>query len=154
MASYNDGIADSYWDSYLERSEYGPGQAPYIGRHTAGIDPRLSAPTDMVNDIVGQLSEMHGIDVPKPTAAIYHNWQEDPIGAGWYFWNPHVCSWDVAPRVRQPVPDVNLYTCGSCYSENQGWVEGALNTAEMMLQNCLKLPPRRGYRVTTTSGRE
>ncbi|MEK7424078.1 MAG: FAD-dependent oxidoreductase [Actinomycetota bacterium] len=140
MASYNDGMADSYWDTYLDRSAYGPNQAPYAGKHSDGTDPRLFAPHDMVIDVHGQLEEMHGIQIPLPTAAVYHNWQEDPIGAGWYFWNPHVRSWEVAPRVRRPIADLNLYTCGSCYSENQGWVEGALNTAEMMLHDCLGLP--------------
>ena len=94
----------------------------------------------MVMEIQRQLSSMHYIAVPAPAAAIYHNWVEDPIGAGWYFWNPHVRSWEVAPRIRQPVPGYNVYTCGSCYSENQGWVEGALNTAEMLLESKFGLP--------------
>ena len=94
----------------------------------------------MVMEIQRQLSSMHNIAVPAPAAAIYHNWVEDPIGAGWYFWNPHVRSWEVAPRIRQPVPGYNVYTCGSCYSENKGWVDGALNTAEMLLESKFGLP--------------
>jgi len=30
---------------------------------------------------------------------------------------------------------------GSCYSFDQGWVEGALSTAESVLQEFLGLPP-------------
>jgi hypothetical protein len=141
MASYNDSVADTYWDCYLDRSAWGGHQPPYIGPLSNLIDQRLLAPQDMVADIQQQLTRMHNYPVPAPAAAIYHNWTEDPIGAGWYFWNPHVRSWEVAPRIRQPVPGYNVYVCGSCYSENQGWVEGALNTAEMMLETKFDLPP-------------
>ncbi|MBU6436238.1 MAG: FAD-dependent oxidoreductase, partial [Betaproteobacteria bacterium] len=135
MASYNDGMADSYWDTYLKRSRFGPHHDPYIGKHSGLIDSRLLAPHDMVMEVQRQLTTMHGVPIPAPAAAIYHNWVEDPAGAGWYFWNPHVRSWEVATRIRQPLPGYPVYTCGSCYSENQGWVEGALNTAEMMLES-------------------
>jgi hypothetical protein len=140
MASYNDGMTDEFWDTYLKRSQYGPHQPPYMGRHSGLIDPRLLAPHDMVMEVQRELTEMHNFPVPAPAAAIYHNWVEDPIGAGWYFWNPHVRSWEVAPRIRQPMPGYPVYVCGSCYSENQGWVEGALNTAEMTLESMFGLP--------------
>lgn len=135
MASYNDGMADSYWDSYLQRSARGPQHAPYHGPHSGAVDSALLAPHEMVMEVQRQLSALHNFPVPAPLAAVYHNWVEDPIGAGWYFWNPHVRTWEVAARIRQPMPGYNVYTCGSCYSENQGWVEGALNTAEMLLES-------------------
>jgi lysine 2-monooxygenase len=140
MASYNDGMADWFWDTYLKRSRFGAHHPPYLGRHGGAIDSRMLAPHDMVAEVRRQLTEMHDYPVPEPVAAIYHNWEEDPIGAGWYFWNPHVRPWEVAPRIRQPVPGQNVYVCGSCYSENQGWVEGALNTAEMVLETRFGLP--------------
>lgn len=34
-----------------------------------------------------------------------------------------------------------MYVCGDCYSTVQGWVEGALNTAEKMLQKHFELAP-------------
>ena len=39
------------------------------------------------------------------------------------------------PRLRKPVPDANVYVCGEAFSSNQGWAEGALNTAERMLED-------------------
>jgi monoamine oxidase len=37
------------------------------------------------------------------------------------------------PRIVKPVADEEVYICGESYSTYQGWVEGALQTAEMML---------------------
>ena len=36
-------------------------------------------------------------------------------------------------RLRQPVPGANVHLCGEAYSASQGWVEGAINTAERVL---------------------
>jgi lysine 2-monooxygenase len=44
------------------------------------------------------------------------------------------------PRIRHPLPDANLYICGEAWSTNQGWVEGALNTAEHVLEDHFGLP--------------
>ena len=37
-------------------------------------------------------------------------------------------------RMRHPVADQEIYIVGEAYSYEQGWVEGALNTAESMLE--------------------
>ena len=36
--------------------------------------------------------------------------------------------------MRQPMSDQRIYICGAAYSGDQGWVEGALETAELMLR--------------------
>ena len=36
--------------------------------------------------------------------------------------------------MRKPLPSENVYICGEAYSNNQGWVEGALQTAQLMLE--------------------
>lgn len=38
------------------------------------------------------------------------------------------------PRIRHPIEGTNLYVCGEAYSDHQGWVEGALQTAEKLLE--------------------
>ena len=140
MASYNDDRAASFWDGYLQPDRFGLHNPPYMGRHGGQLKQSLLAPHDMVMEIQRQLKEMHNCQIPDPYAAIYHDWMEDPFGGAWYFWNPHVRSWDVAPRIRQPLPGYNVFLCGDCYSENQGWVGGALNTAEMVLETTFCLP--------------
>jgi hypothetical protein len=36
--------------------------------------------------------------------------------------------------MRRPIPDANLHVCGESWSTGQGWVIGALNTAERVLE--------------------
>lgn len=88
-----------------------------------------------------QLEEMHGDpDIPKPKMIIFQDWSRSPFGGGWHNWRPWVKSWEVMPRIRKPVEDANIFLCGEAYSAQQGWVEGALNTAEKTLMDHFGLP--------------
>jgi hypothetical protein len=40
---------------------------------------------------------------------------------------------EMIPDMLQPVDDMNMYVCGSAYSHWQGWVEGAYETANLLL---------------------
>jgi monoamine oxidase len=89
----------------------------------------------MVDEVNRQLTEMHGMKyVPDYYAAAYMDWSDDPFGGGVNFWNIHEKSWEVIPQMVNPVAGVPVYVCGEAYSGGQGWVEGALQTAELMLQ--------------------
>lgn len=50
-------------------------------------------------------------------------------------------SWEIIPKMLQPVADVPVYICGEAYCDNQGWVDGALQNAELMLQKHFHLHP-------------
>ena len=41
---------------------------------------------------------------------------------------------EVIPRMINPAPKLPVYICGEAYSNGQGWVEGALETTELVLQ--------------------
>jgi monoamine oxidase len=43
-------------------------------------------------------------------------------------------SWQVKEQIVKPFAQRALYICGEAYSDAQGWVEGALQTADMMLE--------------------
>jgi monoamine oxidase len=94
----------------------------------------------MVRDAVRQLATMHGVDVPDPLSAAFVHWGDDPYGGGYHFWNTHLRSWEVMPRIRRPSRDANVFLCGEAFSAKQGWVEGAINTAEMTLETYFGLP--------------
>jgi lysine 2-monooxygenase len=132
MASYNDGIAVDFWEGFYQHSAFDTITEKFINEKQYIRDHLL--PEEMNKELAKELSELHGIAVPKPTRALFQNWNDDPFGAGWHLWNPHNQSWIVAPRIRHPIDGVNLYICGEAYSEHQGWVEGALQTAEKMLE--------------------
>ena len=96
----------------------------------------------MVREAHRQLVELHGLPyAPEPYDAAYMDWTEDPFGGGVHFWAIHAKSWEVMPRMVHPEPDVPVYVCGEAYSNAQGWVEGALATAERMLQHHFDLAP-------------
>lgn len=102
------------------------------------------APASLVKEAHRQLLAMHGLeDHPDlmPYAAAYRDWQTDPYGGGANFWPRHVDSHQVARQIIQPLIDLPIYICGEAYSHAQGWVEGALATAEHMLQRHLGLKP-------------
>jgi lysine 2-monooxygenase len=135
LASFTDSIGVEYWNGYLPHGRY------RLSDRGAGPTPLLFDPPDaMIADIVRQLGVMHEIDVPAPLSAKFVNWSGDPYGGGYHFWNTHVRSWEVMPRIRRPAPDANVFLCGEAFSAKQGWVEGAINTAEMTLETYFGLP--------------
>lgn len=98
------------------------------------------APHEMVKEMHRQIMQMHNIQfAPDPYDAAYMDWSEDPYGGGVHFWNPGYKSWEVLEAMTQPVTDFPCYICGEAYSTNQTWVEGALQTAEIVLQKHLGL---------------
>ena len=65
---------------------------------------------------------------PKEVQAFYWN-------TGTAFWKPGVDSRKLAPRILQPDQQVSFYICGENYSENQGWIEGALESSNQVIQS-------------------
>ena len=44
-------------------------------------------------------------------------------------------------EVRKPDKSEDVFICGEAYSINQGWVEGALQTADLVLQEHFGMKP-------------
>lgn len=94
----------------------------------------------MVDEVARQLQVIHGLPyTPQVLDAAFRDWGDDPFGGGWNSWNIGVKSWEVKRQIVQP-NKYRLYICGEAYSDAQGWVEGALQTAEMMLVDKFRLP--------------
>jgi hypothetical protein len=99
------------------------------------------APHEMVSEIHRQLMAMHGVAfAPEPVDAAFMDWSEDPYGAGVHLWRRGYKSWEMLQAMTQPVSDFPCYICGEAYSTVQTWAEGALQTAEIVLQKHLGLP--------------
>lgn len=100
------------------------------------------APHQMVMEMHRQIAQMHDVqDAPAPVDAAYMDWSVDPFGGGVHFWNRGYKSWEVLEQMTKPVVDFPCYVCGEAYSTNQTWVEGALQTAEIVLQTHFGLAP-------------
>ena len=129
MASYNDLESLPFWKG-LENGE------PFEGL------PDCSASELMVNETHRQMVEMHGLkELPKPYTAAYKDWGEDPFGGAWHSWKGGFKYNEIMPKMRHPVASEKVYICGEAYSGDQGWAEGALETAELLLKEDLKVPP-------------
>ena len=94
-----------------------------------------SATRQMVTEMHRQLMAMHGVDnAPEPIDAAYMDWSRDPFGGGVHLWNTNYDSAKMLEYMPQPVADFPCYICGEAYSTNQTWAEGALQTAEIVLE--------------------
>ncbi|MBV9789949.1 MAG: FAD-dependent oxidoreductase [Chloroflexi bacterium] len=148
LASYDDGTNIGFWDGLRprrseawRRGETHPRiENPFIGtaRNTEDADPewlRNAAPEPMVAEVARQLGTVHGLTyTPLVQNAAFRDWGEDPFGGGWNSWNIGVKSWEVKHQIVKPDEQFPLYICGEAYSDAQGWVEGALQTADLMLE--------------------
>jgi monoamine oxidase len=154
MASYDDGTNIGYWDGLRFKRGRGwreetedmakvveafEGEADRESDSSTARWRKYHAPRPMVEEIQRQLKTVHCLSfVPYVVDACYKDWGDDPFGGGWNSWNIGVHSEKVKRQIIQPFNQpgrvVPLYICGEAYSDAQGWVEGALQTADMMLE--------------------
>jgi len=154
MASYNDGSSAEFWAGLTRRRErYQPipeACPPGVGLPARDDDLRGTiAPAPLVEALQDQLRELHGLSsvtdpstaqILPPYIAVFRDWTQEPYGGGWHFWKIGVDSKAVGRRMRRPFADVSLHVCGEAWSSQQGWVEGALETADAVLEEHLGLP--------------
>lgn len=152
LASYDDGSNIGFWDglrpqrkkAWKEGRSHADLADPYIGDdanlETADNEAlnqnwhQYKAPRKMVEELSRQLKKIHDLDyTPMVYSASFRDWGEDPYGGGWNSWNIGVKSWEVKEKIVHPIDNCSLYICGEAYSDAQGWVEGALQTADLML---------------------
>ncbi|NER33643.1 MAG: NAD(P)-binding protein [Oscillatoria sp. SIO1A7] len=148
MASYDDGTNVGFWDGLRPQRR----QAWKKGLEVAEIanpfkgecseEERKSNPwfqyyagKPMVAEAARQLAVIHDLSyTPEVQHAAFRDWGDDPFGGGWNSWNIGVESPKVINEIIQPLADCPLYICGEAYSNSQGWVEGALETADLVLE--------------------
>jgi lysine 2-monooxygenase len=138
MASYNDISTVPFWKG-LEKGE------PFKGYRPSCIEPdvqevvkkmEFQATEEMVFVANKQVTEVHAQqEVPMPYSAVYHDWSGNPYGGGWHEWKANYRLDEIMCRMRKPVATDNIFIVGEAYSIGQGWVEGALDTAESTLED-------------------
>ncbi|BDD12513.1 hypothetical protein FUAX_49450 (plasmid) [Fulvitalea axinellae] len=97
-----------------------------------------------VDQLIGTISELmrsaHGLQfIPDPYAISYADWTVDPFGGAYNLWKPGFRSWEVTQEMIKPFGNVDAYVVGEAYSLKQGWVEGAFETSEQMLEKYFSL---------------
>lgn len=145
MAGYNDEEFVNFWHAlqppYDQPSALTAGRsAPFelfAGTCASGGGEWCNhlAPRRMVDEAARQLAEVHGLaEPPDIIEAAFHDWQGDPFGGGWHHWRIGVRGDEAMQSILNPIDGVPLYVCGEAYSNAQGWVEGALETADLVLE--------------------
>jgi monoamine oxidase len=135
LAGYNDMDPVQFWEA-LEKEEL------FVPRPTERVSAAelewllpFQAPKAMVSEAMEQVDELHGRpDIPGPYVTYFRDWSDDPFGGGYHAWQPGISVKDVMELMRRPDPAEAIHICGEAYSDQQGWVEGALCVAERMLQ--------------------
>jgi monoamine oxidase len=83
----------------------------------------------MIAESLRQLRAMHpDAGIPDPIGARARLW-----AAAWHVWKPGARSWETARVLRGPHLGLRAFVCGEAFSTQQGWVEGALNSAAALL---------------------
>ena len=119
IASYTDGLHSEPWRGFVD------------GLGVAGSP----APARMVAEAERYLDAIHPSvrDRPAPTGSAFSSWGSDPRELGWAIWRPGVRSDDMIRAAVRPIPGLDLFVCGDTFSRAQGWVEGALETADLVV---------------------
>jgi monoamine oxidase len=138
LASYSDEHFALFWEP-VESSERKHFRVP-SGYSNDLLSDDCLATERMVDKVHHQLCVLHGRDVPKPMFGFFADWGRMPFGGGWHTWEVSTQPWKNY-RERTVISD-GLYLCGEAYSREQGWIEGALKTAECVLHEFgCKQPP-------------
>jgi monoamine oxidase len=129
LASYSDEQYASFWEPALsEPSQMGVEHLRDGERLQQGVKIMGSR---LMEKIKQQLAEVHG-ETPDPLVGCFIKWGSEPYGGGWH-------TWDVGstpPTEGEPGQGLprGVHVCGEAYSSEQGWVEGALKSAEAVLR--------------------
>ena len=75
--------------------------------------------------------------IPDPIGTAFMHWGSDPLEIGWSFWRPGFVSDDMAAMAIQPDPRLPVHVAGETFARAQGWIEGALETAEIVTERIL-----------------
>lgn len=97
-------------------------------------DPTHAAPEAFLREAEGYLGQMHGMkSLPKPLGSAVRYWGADPRMAGWHYWAAGSDSTEVKERISQPDAALPVYVCGEAWSTAKAWIEGALESAEAVV---------------------
>lgn len=152
-ASYNYGPKTDYWQTtYMDDYSviYRYGSKLYRSKTFDDIvliqDIPSLMPSDgnsydgMVADVTDQLSKVHDMAIPSPVSFVMVNWSNPPFNGAFSGWHPVQSIAETAKRVAHVDPNVPFYIVGDTWSLYPGWIQGALETSEYVLNRYFQIP--------------
>jgi len=102
----------------------------------------MPAPQSILDEVQRQLGVLHpGVGtIPAPNGSALQYWGADEREIGWTFWRAGYNSDEMMTAALQPDPAIPVYLAGETFSRSQSWVEGALETAELIVARLLAAP--------------
>ncbi len=102
------------------------------------------APERMLDEVQDQLHALHPsvLEIPRPAGSALMHWGADPCEIGWTFWRPGFRSDEILALAPQPEPLLGIYLAGESFSRSQSWVEGALESADQVVERLTAAPTR------------
>lgn len=123
LVSYCDGGNAEFW----RRPEY--------GATTSGwIDPDHPVACELHNQAQRMFGPKMQKPLPRPIGAFTQDWDKAANGAAFHMWSTGSTPADVIRSALCPVSDQKLHICGEAWSPRQGWIEGALESVDMLLK--------------------
>jgi len=123
LVSYSDGGSAEHWRAL-------GGAAPVSGR--------IDAEHPIAAELHRQAEAIYGPKMqealPQPIAAFTQDWNEVGAGAAFHMWSKGSTPADAMHRALRPVDDQKLHICGEAWSPRQGWIEGAVESVDMMIE--------------------
>lgn len=112
--------------------------SPEQQEHAKPPQVLFAASQAVVAEVTSQFEALFDTrDVPQPMLTSYRNWDgEDAFGYAYHQWGIGALDRDVITQMIEPVP--GIFTCNESYSDMQGWVNGTLRSADLMLEQLLK----------------
>ena len=108
--------------------------SPLQEQHSQTPQVLFPASEAVVNEATRQFRLLFNTHwVPEPVMTSYRLWDgENDFGYAVHQWALDASDRGVIKRLAEPVS--NIYTCNEAYSDMQGWVNGSLRSADLVLQ--------------------
>lgn len=132
-------------DFWQELQEIGAKFTSPLQQHYNDQVPQVlfAASQAVVDEMRRQLQDVFStFTVPAPVLTSYRRWGDSEyFGYAYHQWARGADDRAVIPQLARPYENLALYTCGEAYSDQQGWVNGALRSAEIVLTTYFGLKP-------------
>ena len=139
LTIYCDYLNINFWRSLQDMEE--KFTSPLQKEHSKPpqtIYPASTAVVSAATELFGKLFATDTVPAPVMTSAriwmgstVFGSPPEQQVGYGVHQWGLHADDREVIKAMIEPLP--NLFTCGEAFSDYQGWVEGALRSADLVL---------------------
>jgi monoamine oxidase len=140
LTIYCDYLNISFWRALQQNGQLFDSPMQQVVTHAdpRTIHPASEAVVDAATRLFGRLFEKQ--DVPRPVLTSARIWSgartyagspAEQVGFGVHQWGLHADDRTVIGDLVEPLP--GLFTCGEAFSDYQGWVEGALRSADRVL---------------------